>query len=113
MLQCRPHDKRLPRHLRAAQRARAGAAADGLVSIAAQTITTLKELEDVRADWRALWRGARAATIFQSSDWLIPWWRHFAPGQLVCVAVRCGEDLVGLAPLYRERGSQRLLPLGI
>jgi CelD/BcsL family acetyltransferase involved in cellulose biosynthesis len=83
------------------------------VSIAAQTITTLEELEDVRADWRALWLGARAATIFQSPDWLIPWWRHFAPGQLVCVAVRCGEDLAGLAPLYRERGSQRLLPLGI
>ena len=82
------------------------------MSVTAQTITTLQDLENLRADWRRLWR-ACAASVFQSPDWLIPWWRHFAPGQLTCIAVWRGDDLVGLAPLYREEGSTRLLPLGI
>jgi hypothetical protein len=83
------------------------------VSIVAQTLTTLQELEIVRGDWRALWRRAAATTVFQSPDWLVAWWRHFAPGQLTCIALRRGEELVGIAPLYHEEGSRRLLPLGI
>ena len=83
------------------------------MSISAQTISTLEGLENVRADWRALWRRAPASTVFQSPGWLIPWWRHFAPGQLVCLALWRDKDLVGFAPLYREEGSRRLLPLGI
>jgi CelD/BcsL family acetyltransferase involved in cellulose biosynthesis len=43
----------------------------------------------------------------------MPWWRHFAPGQLTCIALWRGEELVAIAPLYREEGSGRLLPLGI
>ena len=58
-------------------------------------------------------RGARpragAATVFQAPDWLIAWWRHFAPGQLTCIALWRGEELVAIAPLYREEGSRRLL----
>lgn len=83
------------------------------MSIVAQTLTTLQELEIVRGDWRALWRRAAATTVFQSPDWLVAWWRHFAPGQLTCIALRRGEELVGIAPLYHEEGSRRLLPLGI
>jgi hypothetical protein len=83
------------------------------VSIVTQTLTTLADMENVRSDWRALWQRAAAATMFQSPDWLIPWWRHFAPGHLTCIALWRGEELVGIAPLYREECSRRLLPLGI
>jgi CelD/BcsL family acetyltransferase involved in cellulose biosynthesis len=83
------------------------------VNIESQTIGALEELERIASAWRALWKRAPAATIFQSPDWLIPWWRHFAPGRLICVALWRGEDLVGFAPLYREERSQRLLPVGI
>lgn len=78
-----------------------------------QTIGSLDELERIGPAWRALWRRARAATPFQSPDWLIAWWRHFAPGQLMSIALRRGEYLVGLAPLYREARDRRLLPLGV
>jgi CelD/BcsL family acetyltransferase involved in cellulose biosynthesis len=83
------------------------------VNIVAQTLTTLDDMDVVRSAWRALWRRAAAATIFQSPDWLIPWWRHFAPGQLTCIALWQGKELVGIAPLYREDSSRRLLPLGV
>lgn len=65
--------------------------------------------------WRDLFGRAAAVTPFQSPDWLIPWWRHFHPGDLATIAIRDGGRLVGLAPLYREDGPQgrRLLPIGI
>lgn len=66
-------------------------------------------------EWRDLWRRSKVATPFQSPDWLMPWWDIFAPGELRCVALRSGDRLIALAPLYRENGDYgpRLLPLGI
>jgi CelD/BcsL family acetyltransferase involved in cellulose biosynthesis len=81
--------------------------------IAAQTIATLEELDRLRTAWRVLWRRAAAATVFQSPDWLIPWWRHFAPGRLMPIALWRGEDLVGFAPLYLDERSGRVLPIGV
>jgi CelD/BcsL family acetyltransferase involved in cellulose biosynthesis len=65
--------------------------------------------------WSALWRRSPGATPFQSPEWLIPWWRAFAPGELFILAVSHGDHLVGLAPFYVEASSsaRRLLPLGI
>ena len=64
-------------------------------------------------EWWALWRRCRGATPFQSPAWLIPWWRHFHPGDLFVVAVRRERRLVGLAPFYIEDGTRRILPVGI
>jgi CelD/BcsL family acetyltransferase involved in cellulose biosynthesis len=83
------------------------------VRVVAERISTLEDLERAGAGWRSLWRRIPTRTVFQSPDWLIPWWRHFAPGQLTSIALWRGEDLAGIAPLYREEGSRRLLPLGI
>jgi CelD/BcsL family acetyltransferase involved in cellulose biosynthesis len=83
------------------------------VRIVTETISTLEDLERARAGWRSLWRRIPAPTVFQSPDWLIPWWRHFAPGQLTSIALWRGENIVGFAPLYREEGRTRLLPLGV
>ncbi|HEY7385579.1 MAG TPA: GNAT family N-acetyltransferase [Beijerinckiaceae bacterium] len=64
--------------------------------------------------WWELWHRADA-TPFQSPAWLIPWWRHFQPGELFVVTVRRRHRLVGLAPFYIEHGGagRRVLPLGI
>jgi len=83
------------------------------VKVVAQSFETVEDLQHLSTAWRSLWRRAPAATVFQSPDWLIAWWRHFAPGQLLCIALWQGEELVACAPLYREAEDARLLPLGI
>ena len=70
-------------------------------------------LDALEAEWWDLWDACPGATPFRSPAWLLPWWRVFAPGPLRTVAVRRQGRLVALAPLYLERASRRLLPLGI
>ena len=74
-----------------------------------------RRLEAIEPVWWELWRRARMATPFQSPAWLIPWWRHFPPGELTTAAAWRDGRLIGLAPFYREDGAlgRRLLPLGI
>lgn len=69
------------------------------------------ELASLKPRWRALWQRCPTATPFQSPDWLIPWWDIFAPGELRIVTVTYNENVIGLAPLYRD--GTRLLPIGI
>jgi CelD/BcsL family acetyltransferase involved in cellulose biosynthesis len=78
-------------------------------------ITRTGDLVRLLPEWWALWSRTEQATPFQSPAWLLPWWQVFHPGDLMTVAVRRGGLLVGLAPLYLERGAygRRLLPLGI
>jgi CelD/BcsL family acetyltransferase involved in cellulose biosynthesis len=80
-----------------------------------EIIRTAAALEAIEPAWWELWRRARTATPFQSPAWLIPWWRHFAPGELTTAAAWQDGRLIGLAPFYREDGAlgRRLLPLGI
>lgn len=78
-----------------------------------ETLGSVEALQGISGSWRALLRNSHAASIFQSPDWLIPWWRHFAPGELACVALWRDKELAGFAPLYKEASSGRLLPLGI
>lgn len=65
--------------------------------------------------WWDLWRRVATASPFSTPAWLLPWWQVFAPGDLFTVAVWRDDQLVALAPLYRENGpsARRLLPLGI
>lgn len=82
------------------------------------TVTHIDDSAALRAlepAWWTLWRSLPRATPFQSPAWLCPWWEAFAPGQLRALALWQGERLVGLAPLYLEKGphGRRLLPLGM
>lgn len=81
----------------------------------AELIRDERVLAALEPAWWALFGRCAAATPFSSPAWLLPWWKVFAPGELFTVAVTTGGRLVGLAPLYLERGleSRRLLPLGI
>ncbi|MEU8994209.1 GNAT family N-acetyltransferase [Streptomyces caniferus] len=66
------------------------------------------------ADWRALHRGCRAATPFQSHSWLYSWWLSYGtPGRLRIVLVRRAGRLVAAAPLMLAyRPLPVLVPLG-
>ncbi|RAI37620.1 GNAT family N-acetyltransferase [Rhodoplanes roseus] len=76
----------------------------------------LHEREAVAAlvpDWWELFGRSDRATPFQSPAWQLAWWDAFSPGLLRVAAVRSAGRLVGLAPFYREHGTDRLLPIGI
>lgn len=65
--------------------------------------------------WAALWARSPGATPFSHPAWLLPWWRQFRPGRLLCFSVWQGERLAALAPSFLEGGhhGRRLLPLGL
>jgi CelD/BcsL family acetyltransferase involved in cellulose biosynthesis len=79
--------------------------------------TTTEALERLRPGWERLWASVPTATPFQSPAWLIPWWRHVGEGELLTLAVRDADELVGLLPFYvypaRGGGGRRLFPLGV
>jgi CelD/BcsL family acetyltransferase involved in cellulose biosynthesis len=83
--------------------------------LTAELIDDAAGLAAVAGAWQELWQRVPTATPFQSPAWLLSWWYSFHPGALAVVAVRWGERLVGLAPLYIEHGPtyDRVLPLGI
>lgn len=78
-------------------------------------IEEVASLDALEPEWLRLWAGMPGATPFQSPGWLIPWWRAFGTGDLLTLALRERDRLVGLVPLYvyREGGARKLLPLGI
>lgn len=70
-------------------------------------------LEELRGAWDEL-----AQTLgrpYAAPGWMLAWWRHAAPAgaRLGVAAAWDGDELVGLAPLWRERraGVQWLRPL--
>ena len=53
-------------------------------------------------EWDAL-ADATRATPFQRPGWFDAWWRAFGSGRLEIAALRRGDRLVAIAPLYRRR----------
>jgi CelD/BcsL family acetyltransferase involved in cellulose biosynthesis len=83
--------------------------------LSSESVVALPALQALEGEWQRLWQRA-GARPFQSPGWLIPWYRHVGRGELACVAVREGGELVGFAPLYVYEDKQRvrhLFPLGI
>ncbi len=83
--------------------------------IRTELIRDADALEALEEPWWDLWRRSAMATPFQSPAWLVPWWRHFHPGDLHAIAAWEDGRLGGLAPFYLETGplGRRLLPVGI
>jgi CelD/BcsL family acetyltransferase involved in cellulose biosynthesis len=86
-------------------------------SSSTREITTLAELQALAPQWERLWLRDLNATPFQSPQWLIPWARHIAEGDLRTIAIGSERQLEALIPLYvysepRSR-RRRLFLLGI
>lgn len=83
--------------------------------ITGMVVRDATEFAALEPEWWDLWKGSPQATPFQSPAWLLPWWRHFSPGELFVLVARQGGRLVGLAPSYIENGAlgRRILPVGI
>lgn len=83
----------------------------------AQLLTSLDQLWSLYGEWTSLWRRDPYASPFQSPQWLLPWWKHIGRGEIFSVAVRTGDTLAALLPMYilaePTSGLRKLLPLGI
>lgn len=67
-------------------------------------------LQRLSSDWDNLWTRCPGATPFQRPEWVLAWTQTFQPQHLVVIEVRCGDILVGLAPLFLyHAGEERVL----
>jgi CelD/BcsL family acetyltransferase involved in cellulose biosynthesis len=75
---------------------------------AAELIVDLAGLERIAPAWDAL--AVAQAQPCSAPAWMLAWWRHVAPSgaQLRAVAVREGDELIGVVPLCAEPGTSRL-----
>jgi CelD/BcsL family acetyltransferase involved in cellulose biosynthesis len=77
-------------------------------------------LQALAPEWARLWARCPGATPFQHPAWLVPWWECFGdqPGwRLWTLAVRSGDRLVAVAPLFIHPGPdsrfRQVSPVGI
>ena len=64
------------------------------------------DLEILASDWNALLKKSAADTIFLTSEFQRTWWRHLGEGELLIIAVRDGDELIAIAPLFLRTGPQ-------
>ena len=79
------------------------------------TLTTAEELAAVGPEWDSLVQAMPRPSPFLLRGWIVPWSRHYGPGQTPEVHVgRCDGRLVGALPLCVDRrfGVRRLRFLG-
>lgn len=85
------------------------------------TLDSLQIREWTQEAWEARegqWSGLLAVSgldpLFLSWEWMTLWWRFFGRGpshELCVLGAYRGEELVGIAPLYRVRAGRKLLPV--
>lgn len=75
-----------------------------------QLLNDTQSLQDLSVEWNDLYEGCIEATPFQRPEWLLAWIDAFSPLDLLILAVRDREGLVGIAPLliYRRDGERIL-----
>lgn len=61
---------------------------------------------DSLAPYREAWNALAGDVPFRRYDWLMPWWHSFQDThELYVLGVFNGDELIGLAPWYREAGT--------
>lgn len=77
-----------------------------------ELIETTEDFERLADDWHRLESESESVNIFQSFDWVLPWWKSFGNGrELVLVFCRNSSSPVAALPFYRERRSLLGLPM--
>ena len=67
-----------------------------------ELIDSFAGLEAMAGEWRELCDRAPQATIFQSPEWLLPWWKHLGGGEIRSLALRSNGRLCAHAPLFQH-----------
>src|ERR1022692_2155840 len=75
--------------------------------IKAEMIVEEGRLEGLRGAWDAL--AVTNSAPESGPGWMLAWWRHVAPpsAELRIVAVSDRDELIGIAPLYLDRGQSQ------
>jgi CelD/BcsL family acetyltransferase involved in cellulose biosynthesis len=60
-------------------------------------------LDALAREWADLVERDPEASLFQTPEWLITWWRHVGAGRLRVLTVRRGGRLVALVPMAERR----------
>lgn len=76
-----------------------------------ELITSAEDLARLELQWNELVAASETDNPFLQWEWCSTWWRHYGVGhELAVVLVRDGDQLIGLAPLYVERGKEAREP---
>ncbi len=76
--------------------------------MAEPAITSLRDLETVAAEWNDLLRDTEWRSVYATHEFVVHWYRCFAPSSVRVLRVRDGKDTIGFMPLVRERRSAGL-----
>jgi CelD/BcsL family acetyltransferase involved in cellulose biosynthesis len=78
-----------------------------------EEVRGVEGLESLREAWGDLCGRCPWATPFQRPEWLIPWARHFGGPGVAAIALKDGEALLGLLPLWvsRRKRSEKIVSL--
>ena len=69
--------------------------------------------EVLAGEWNDLLHRSAADTIFLTLEFQRTWWHRLGEGELLILAVRDGEELVGIAPLFATINSQEERALAV
>lgn len=68
--------------------------------------TSTALFDDLEHQWNTLLRDSAADCVFLTYEWQSSWWEAYHPGDIWALAVREGDQLVGLAPWFVQRESR-------
>ncbi len=78
-------------------------------------VTDPADLLSIESEWSLLCGDCPTGTVFQTPEWLIPWWNHLGGTGLNLLIIRERSRLVGLAPFFIWKpatGGRQLLFIG-
>jgi CelD/BcsL family acetyltransferase involved in cellulose biosynthesis len=67
-----------------------------------ELIDSFDGLAALTGEWRELCNRSPSATVFQTPEWLLPWWKHLGGGDICSLAMRAEGRLCAFAPLFRH-----------
>jgi CelD/BcsL family acetyltransferase involved in cellulose biosynthesis len=83
------------------------------LSLKFELITTFERFEALHDEWNALLLLNATNVIFLTWQWQSTWWQSYQPGDMWVLTARDeANTLVGIAPWFREAGSNVLRPIG-